>query len=591
MSHTLKHTFSAAILAASAWSLSDPAYASVGDTVTNIATVTYTAGGVEGELSTTSIGPARTTGGRIIDTSGPLPLTPAEVYLTGELMFVTVTDSSANQDPAEVDTTTISVSSDNGDTIVLQLYESGPNTGQFWAYIPTTGQDTPQNDNQLTTGNNARMTATYVNIFTESEVVVDTALVDPSNFVFDSVTGEPIDGAVVTIINADTNEPARVYGVDGVSSFPTSVTSGMGADDAAGLSYNAQAGEFSFPMLPPGNYRLDVQAPEGYSYASSFSPSEIDTNGGAFTLLAGSFGDVFTITEDMTFRFDIPLDPQTDFVLTKVADRTFGDVGDFIQYTVNVENTGARSAPVRLFDTLPLGFRYLNGSSRQNNLAIDDPVVSSDAALLTFPMGVLAPGESISLNYALQIGPGAPMGDAINRAVVRGADDAQLSNIARAEVTLREDLLRSTSTVIGRISENSCDKDQDWARDIVRGIGVEGVRLYLETGAYAVSDPDGLFHFEGVTEGTHVVQVDEETLPQGYTPMICEENTRYAGSATSKFIDVQGGGVWRANFYLEQTGETAAERVNTEVAQNQAYKKFDQAWLNGQRLSPNAKMK
>jgi len=333
MSHTLKHTFSAAILAASAWSLSDPAYASVGDTVTNIATVTYTAGGVEGELSTnpaiftirapditptieffrhapnagdtisvaingssyspagdlsgpfTAIGPARTTGGRIIDTSGPLPLTPAEVYLTGELMFVTVTDSSANQDPAEVDTTTISVSSDNGDTIVLQLYESGPNTGQFWAYIPTTGQDTPQNDNQLTTGNNARMTATYVNIFTESEVVVDTALVDPSNFVFDSVTGEPIDGAVVTIINADTNEPARVYGVDGVSSFPTSVTSGMGADDAAGLSYNAQAGEFSFPMLPPGNYRLDVQAPEGYSYASSFSPSEIDTNGGAFTLL------------------------------------------------------------------------------------------------------------------------------------------------------------------------------------------------------------------------------------------------------------------------------------------------------------------
>jgi len=202
MSHTLKHTFSAAILAASAWSLSDPAYASVGDTVTNIATVTYTAGGVEGELSTNpaiftirapditptieffrhapnagdTISVAINGSGRIIDTSGPLPLTPAEVYLTGELMFVTVTDSSANQ-------------------------------------------DTPQNDNQLTTGNNARMTATYVNIFTESEVVVDTALVDPSNFVFDSVTGEPIDGAVVTIINADTNEPARVYGVDGVSSF------------------------------------------------------------------------------------------------------------------------------------------------------------------------------------------------------------------------------------------------------------------------------------------------------------------------------------------------------------------------------------
>lgn len=634
MSHSLKHTVGAAIFAATAWSIADPAYAAVGDTVTNIASVTFTTDGEEGMLDSnpavfiiqapkitptieffrhspngpnstlvdingsdyspsgdltgpfSNIGPARTTGGRIVNTNGPLLLAPAELYLTGELMFVTVTDTSANNDPTTVETVTISVTANNGDIIVLQLYESGPNTGQFWAYIPTTGAETPLNDNELTTGQNARMAATYINTFTQSEVVVDTALVDPANFVFDSVTGKPVNGAVVTVVNADTNLPALVYGVDGFSSFPTSVTSGEGADDAAGLNYDAEEGEFTFPMLPPGNYRLEVEAPEGYSYASAFSPSEIVTNGGAYTLLAGSFGEIFTLTEEMTFRFDIPLDPQTDFVLTKVADRQFGDVGDFINYTVNVQNSGTRSAPVRLFDTLPLGFRYLNGTSRQNNLTISDPAISNDASLLTFPMGILAPGESIRLDYALQIGPGAPMGDAINRAVVRGSDDAQLSNIARAEVTLREDLLRSTSTVIGRISEQSCDKDQDWARDVVRGIGVEGVRMYLETGAYAVSDVDGLFHFEGVTKGTHVVQLDEETLPQGFTPMICEENTRYAGSATSKFVDIQGGGVWRANFYLEQTGETAQEVRETEVADNQAYKKFDQNWLNAQSSVP-----
>ena len=629
-----KNTLGAAVFAATAWSFADPASAAVGDTVTNIATITYTSRGVEETLDSTAavfviqapsivptieffrhspngvntqtidingsdfspsgsltgpfsdIGPARTTGGRTIDTSAPLPLSPAEVYLTGELMFVAVSDSSANTNSSVIETVTISVTSDNGDTIVLQLYESGPNSGQFWAYIPTTASLTSLNDNELTTGNNTRMTATYVNTFTSSDVVVDSALVNPSNIVFDSVTGQPIDGAVVTVVDADTNQPAAVFGVDGVSTFPTTVISGQDVDDEAGLNYDAKAGEFTFPMLPPGNYRLDVQAPEGYSYASAFNPSEIVTNGGAYTLLAGSFGEIFTLTENTTFRFDIPLDPQTDFVITKVADRTFGDVGDFINYTVNVQNSGTRSAPVRLFDTLPIGFRYLNGTSRQDNLAIADPAVSDDATLLTFPMGVLAPGETIRLDYALQIGPGAPMGDAINRAVVRGSDDEQLSNIARAEVTLREDLLRSTSTVIGRISENSCDKNEDWARDIVRGIGVEGVRLYLETGAYAVSDADGLFHFEGVSKGTHVVQLDEETLPQGYTPMICEENTRYAGSATSKFVDVQGGGVWRANFYLEQTGETAQEVSVQETADNQAYKKFDQAWLNTQSSIP-----
>jgi len=67
------------------------------------------------------------------------------------------------------------------------------------------------------------------------------------------------------------------------------------------------------------------------------------------------------------------------------------------------------------------------------------------------------------------------------------------------------------STIIGRVTEQSCDGDADWARPIDRGIGVEGVRLYMETGAYVVSDPDGLFHFEGVKEGTHVVQVEDTT--------------------------------------------------------------------------------
>ena len=634
MTNTFRHTLGAAVFAATAWTSYGSAHAAVGDTVTNIATLTFNVDGVKNTLPSnpavftiqapniapeieffryspnapnphtvsvngsryspsgsltgpfSDVGPARTTGGTIIPTSSPLPLIPATTYLTGELMFVTVSDVTANTNPNEIDRVTITVTADNGDTIVLELYESGPNTGEFWAYIPTTGAPTPLNDNQLTTGNNTHMTATYVNTFTQSEVVVDTALINPSNFVFDSVTGKPIDGAIVTLVDTATGLPAAVYGVDGFSTYPSEVTSGDDVNDQAGLTYDAESGEFVFPMLPAGTYRVEVEAPEGYSFASSFEAAEITTNAGGYTLSAGSFGNVFSLDELGTFHFDIPLDPQTDFVLTKTADRQFGDVGDYINYTVRVQNAGTRSAPVRLFDTLPMGFRYLNGTSRNGSGAISDPIVSSNATLLTFPLGILAPGETITLDYALQIGPGAPMGDAVNRAVVLAPDDSQLSNIARAEVTLREDLLRSTSTVIGRISERSCDGDEEWARDIVRGIGVAGVRLYLETGAYAVSDADGLFHFEGVSEGTHVVQVDEETLPKGFTPMTCEENTRYAGSMTSKFVDIQGGGIWRANFYLEQTGPTEEIIETEELAENQAYKKFNDTWLNTQTSEP-----
>lgn len=626
--HTpLRHSLGAAIFAATSWTLTGAAHADVGDNVVNIASVSFTVDGLDFSMESnpavfviqapqtepeieffryspnasnpqitsvngssfspsgdingpfSDIGPARTTGGAIINTGSPLPLIPAQTYLAGELMFVSVTDVAADQDPNVVETIVVTITADNGDVITLRLVESGPNTGEFWAYIPTTASATPLNDNQLTTGSNTLITARYFSTFFSSEVVVDTALVNPSQFVFDSVTGEPIDGASVTIINADTGEPADVYGVDGFSSFPSEVVSGDDVDDQAGLVYDAESGGFVFPMLSPGNYRIEVQAPEGYSFASSFEPEDIVTSAGGYSLAAGSFGEVFSIDTASSIRFDIPLDPQTEFILTKTAGRQFGDVGDYVNYTVTVQNAGGRSAPVRLFDTLPLGFRYIDQTSRREQTSIADPDISDDATLLTFPLGILAPGESVTLDYTLQIGPGAPLGDAINRAVVLAPDDRQLSNIARAEVTLREDLLRSTSTIIGRISERSCDGEENWARDIVRGVGVEGVRLYMETGGYAVSDADGLFHFEGVSEGAHVVQVDEETLPQGFTPMVCEENTRYAGSATSKFVDVQGGGIWRANFYLKQTGRTEEIIKEDELSENQAYKAFDDAWL------------
>ena len=64
--------------------------------------------------------------------------------------------------------------------------------------------------------------------------------------------------------------------------------------------------------------------------------------------------------------------------------------------------------------------------------------------------------------------------------------------------------------------------------------------------------------------------------------MECENTTRYAGSLQSQFVDVQGGGIWRTNFYLKQIGETA--KAVEEVVFNDAkeHKKYDADWLSGQ---------
>lgn len=519
--------------------------------------------------------------------NSPMPLIPASTYSTGEVMYVRVTDLGQNGDPNVIETIAATVTASNGDSITLRLYESGPDTGEFWAYIPSVRDETPAGDAALTTGQGTLLTATYIDSFDSTEVSVDTALVDPYGRVFNGLTGELINGAIVTVHDAATGQPAPVYGVDGFSAYPSSVVTGSIVSDASGLQYNLRAGEFRFPLMPLGDYYVTVQTPSGLTFASILQPSAFTSLPNAPYVIENqaSYGLNFTLDGSGPLNFDIPLDARTDFTLNKVASVEAADVGDFVGYTVEIQNSGPAGAPVRLRDTMPAGFSYVSGSATLGGQPFSDPQLSGDGQVMTFDLGALPSGGTRELNYVLRVGAGAdaqPGRTAVNDIVAIDFSGAPISNVAQASIVFREDLLRSRSTIIGRISERSCDVEEDWAREIYRGDGVSGVRLYMETGDYVLSDEDGLFHFEGVTEGTHVVQVDEETLPDGYEIMTCEESSRYAGRGNSKFVDVQGGSIWRANFYLRRTGELSAQEVEAEFNDQLEYKDYDGDWLDVQ---------
>ena len=134
----------------------------------------------------------------------------------------------------------------------------------------------------------------------------------------------------------------------------------------------------------------------------------------------------------------------------------------------------------------------------------------------------------------------------VNRAVAQ-ADGGIVSNESVARIRLNEDLFRSTSTLIGRVVEGSCARDT-FAEDQ----GVAGVRVYLEDGRYAVSDEGGRFHFEGLTPGTHVAQLDVASVPAYYDIVGCNEQARFAGGADSQFVDLSRGALQRADFYLRR---------------------------------------
>ncbi|MEO1420101.1 MAG: hypothetical protein AAFU66_03995, partial [Pseudomonadota bacterium] len=517
-------------------------------------------------------------GGRI-----DVTLVEAERYLAGELIFVRVIDAGQNVDPTAIDTLVITIQTDNGDTITLRLFESGSDTGAFFAYVPSSRLETPLNDPVLTTPGQTSLTARYVDAFDATEVSVDTALVDPFGRLFNSATGELVDGAVVTIVDADTGLPADVFGVDGVSPYPSTLVTGSVVTDASGLEYDLEPGEFLFPLMRPGFYRLVIEPPDDLVFPSEATPDQfIGLPNGPFEIIDGSYGGVFEVLATGPLNFDVPLDDDGRLTLVKSAAVQTTAVGDFVGYTIRIENDEPFPRELLIRDVLPRGFRLREGTVRLDSERVEDPVISNAGNALLFNLGTINPGDVRILTYVALVSAGTPLGEAVNVAFAVDETGAEISNRTESAVFVQEDLLRSRLTIVGQIVEGACQPSQEWARDLHDGMGVAGVRLYLETGDYVVTDQDGLYHFENVRPGTHVVQVDEATLPKGYEAVLCEENSRYADSATSKFVDTIGGAIWRANFYLERTGDVEVVEEVEDFNDNFEHRDYDQDWIDQQ---------
>lgn len=487
----------------------------------------------------------------------PVPLVPTTIIHGGEPIFVRVTAADHNLDPTTADTIWVTITDDtSGDKEIIRLAETGPNTGVFTGYIRTTiGSSSASYNGSLPVTAGGNIKATFTDSFYGASVTSST-VVDPYGIVFDSLTGKPIDGAAITLINVATGQPAAVFGDDGVSKFPTaadgtpasSVISGSTAYDSSGRRYDFPPGGFRFPYVESGTYRLQVTPPPGYTGTSTVSFATLQAlPGGPFTLVdPGSLGGQFVVNPGPALHLDIPLDPlKAALWLQKSAGKDTVAVGDFLPYQLDLANldTAAAASGVTITDTLPLGFRYRHGSTKFGGVAAADPAISPDGRTLTFTVGSLAPKATVSIRYVVEVAAGARPGTATNYAVATSRTEA--SNQAQAAVQVRSDFLDSRSVVMGEVIAGACG-----APDPALLKGVAGVRIFLEDGTFVDTDKRGMFHFEGVRPGSHVVQLDLDSLPAGYRVVPCEKNTRFAGSAYSQFVDVQGGSLWRADFHV-----------------------------------------
>jgi uncharacterized repeat protein (TIGR01451 family) len=254
---------------------------------------------------------------------------------------------------------------------------------------------------------------------------------------------------------------------------------------------------------------------------------------------------------DATLADNTSIDVPTIVVATaslaaeKAASRSTVEIGDQLEYTIRVRNTGSSPAPdVTVSDRLPAGFAYVRGTARRDGAPLPDPS-GGVGPQLVFALDTIPQGAIVALTYRVRVGPGAGLGDGINRALAESPLGPAQSNLAAARVQLIGGVFTDEGLIVGKVFVGD-------AADL----GVPGVRVYLEDGTSTVTDVEGKYSFYAVTPRLHIVKLDATTLPPGADLMLI--SNRQAGDAASRFVDVQRGELYRADFAARGTPEFLA---------------------------------
>ncbi|MET3464246.1 SdrD B-like domain-containing protein [Variovorax atrisoli] len=358
---------------------------------------------------------------------------------------------------------------------------------------------------------------------------------DPGGVVYDSVSGTPVPGAVVKLVGPPGFDPAQ-HLLDGRDSYTTGAN---GYYDFFVLP-GAPAGEYRLVVTPPGAYLPSTMYPAAAGALGTQScaapangPAPAQTNPcvvspGAALVPGAGYYLVFNMPGgggQHVVANNIPLDPSnaTLIELRKTTSKLTVKKGELLPYRITARNTRSTTVPgVAVVDTLPPGFRYIQGSLSVRTLpgGVALPVIPQvNGRQVVVPGQNFAPNETKEYLMVAGVGVGVGEGEFVNQVVAtQGVGGRTLSNLATAAVRVVPDALFDCTDVIGKVYD---DRNANGYQDDGEP-GLANVRIATVNGVLATTDAEGRYHIACAAipkEGTGsnlVLKLDERTLPSGY---------------------------------------------------------------------------
>ena len=371
--------------------------------------------------------------------------------------------------------------------------------------------------------------------------------IDPNGVVFDSITRVPVGGATLVLTPAgstvalpascfdDPAQQGQVTLASGFYKFDVNYSDAacpVGGDyvirvTPPGTGYNAGLSQVIPPVSHDGTapYAVASCPADAVTTTADYCEAQATAYAPGLAVLPAQVHHYLHLTlsnpvpnDSQLFNNHIPVDRvlQNALTISKTAGVVNVSRGQLVPYTITVNNTlGVNLTDMRIVDTFPPGFKYVEGSARVNGVKAE-PVFTNRN--LTWNSLNVVEGTPLVIKLLFIVGSGVGEGEYVNRAQVFHSVLGAASGEATATVRVVPDPTFDCTDIIGKVFD---DGNRNGYQDEGEK-GLPGVRVATARGLLVTTDPHGRFHISCAVvadedRGSNfILKVDDRTLPTGY---------------------------------------------------------------------------